>query len=341
METEIWEKKTKVSYILSIFVLLIHFYPTQNFVFRSELNLQLNTGLRVLLRDVVAVHAVPLFFIMSGYFFFRNFEPAKYPEKMKSRFKSLVSPYLSWNIIMVFWQIFYPIINKSTTNEKYTITVKNLVNSIIFYGANFQFWFLFYLIIFVILSIPIWYILKNRYLVVFFILVVWLLRVNLIINDRTVQSILFFCTGAYLAIYNKKFFEEVNYKLSLICSIIFGAIVLIKFAEKMQGRDFSWYLETGLLFVATVCLWKVFDFIIKGIPTKKFMHHFFAIYALHPLISVIVSILIWKIWYKNEWTAFLYVVVCVGITLAVIELICIIMEKISRRFFNIIMGQRV
>lgn len=340
MKDNIWEKKIKVSYILSIFVILIHFYPTANFEFNNEVNIQLNRGLNVFLREIVAAYAVPLFFVMSGYFFFRNFTPQKYPDKIKSRFRTLVIPYISWNVIMLIWQIFYPLINKHTSNEKYIITVRNVIKSILFYEANFQFWFLFYLIFLVAFSIFFWYLLKNRILGSLFIILVLIIRGCLLIDDRTSLAILFFCTGAFIAIHKKDFFETVNYKSSLISSFIFAVVVIIQLIEKLQGKSINLYIDTLLFYVATICLWKVFDFF-QGIPVKKFMSHFFAVYALHPTVSLIVNKVVWRFWWKNEWTAFLYVVACVGMTLVVIELFCVILEKISSRFFNLIMGQRV
>ena len=340
MKDNIWEKKIKVSYILSIFVILIHFYPTANFEFNNEVNIQLNRGLNIFLREIMATYAVPLFFVMSGYFFFRNFTPQKYPDKIKSRFRTLVIPYLSWNIIMLIWQIFYPLINKHTTNEKYIITVRNVIKSILFYETNFQFWFLFYLIILVVFSIFFWYLLKIKLLGFFFIILVFITRGGMLIDERTSQAILFFCTGAFIAIHKKDFFETVNYKMSLIGFFIFAVIVIIQSIEKLQGESINFYVDTLLFYVATICLWKVFDFF-QGIPVKKFMTRFFAVYALHPTVSLIVNKVVWKFWWKNEWTAFLYVVACVGMTLVVIELFCVILEKISSRLFNFIMGHRV
>ena len=43
--------------------------------------------------------AVPLFFMISGYLFYRTFKIEKAVDKLKSRIKTLVVPYLIWNVI--------------------------------------------------------------------------------------------------------------------------------------------------------------------------------------------------------------------------------------------------
>lgn len=41
---------------------------------------------------------VPFFFMISGYLFFRTYQSCKWREKLQSRVKSLLVPYLLWNI---------------------------------------------------------------------------------------------------------------------------------------------------------------------------------------------------------------------------------------------------
>ena len=43
--------------------------------------------------------AVPGFFLLSSYLFFRNFSREKLPGKWKSRFFSVVVPYVTWNFL--------------------------------------------------------------------------------------------------------------------------------------------------------------------------------------------------------------------------------------------------
>lgn len=52
----------------------------------------------------VGQDAVPVFFLITGFLFFRNFSMEKYASKLRSRFWSLVIPYIVWNAIgALFW----------------------------------------------------------------------------------------------------------------------------------------------------------------------------------------------------------------------------------------------
>ena len=60
-----------------------------------------------LISQVLARVCVPLFFIISGYLFFYHcdFNSQVYKKKLKSRAKTLLVPYILWNIIAILWQM--------------------------------------------------------------------------------------------------------------------------------------------------------------------------------------------------------------------------------------------
>ncbi len=60
--------------------------------------------LRISISHVLTHVAVPIFFLISGYLFFhkiKNWGKNAYVTKIKSRFKSLVIPYICWNLIAI------------------------------------------------------------------------------------------------------------------------------------------------------------------------------------------------------------------------------------------------
>jgi surface polysaccharide O-acyltransferase-like enzyme len=60
-----------------------------------------------MISQVLARVCVPLFFIISGYLFFYNneFDQQVYRKKLKSRARTLLIPYILWNIIAILWQL--------------------------------------------------------------------------------------------------------------------------------------------------------------------------------------------------------------------------------------------
>ena len=83
-----------VKMIMILFVIFIHMNPTKE-----------RYGEIAMYWHSIAVVAVPVFFIISGYFFFYNvkeFNNDVYVEKLKKRVLTLLIPYLLWNLLPVF-----------------------------------------------------------------------------------------------------------------------------------------------------------------------------------------------------------------------------------------------
>lgn|GEM_PF-438076 len=86
-------------------VLYIHAYGmTINYAGGTLGNADINgltEFIRTLISQGLARTAVPLFFLMSGYLFFANFQWSQqtYGKKILTRFRTLLVPYLFWNIL--------------------------------------------------------------------------------------------------------------------------------------------------------------------------------------------------------------------------------------------------
>lgn len=102
----------------------------------------------------VARVAVPLFFAISGYLFFLDFDGslASLLRKWKSRFGTLVIPYVAWSLLLLVLVSLFKGINPWDQGTWY---VFNKVFGITLNTYVFQFWFLRDLILFVILA-PLW-----------------------------------------------------------------------------------------------------------------------------------------------------------------------------------------
>lgn len=65
---------------------------------------------RVSISHVLTHVCVPVFFLISGYLFFRGLEKwdfAVYTQKLKRRFKTLLVPYLIWNTVSILLSLFF------------------------------------------------------------------------------------------------------------------------------------------------------------------------------------------------------------------------------------------
>ena len=92
---------------LSAMVVLEHYYPNKVVQIVSTDSIDVYTPFARFLSIYLPTFAVPIFFMMSGYLFFysfkegNSFDLVKYRKKLYSRCKTLLIPYLLWNLIML------------------------------------------------------------------------------------------------------------------------------------------------------------------------------------------------------------------------------------------------
>ena len=87
-----WHKKTILYYILAISVFLIHCSSlAQYYSYNKKLEL-----VNDFISQKLCVVAVPMFFFLSGFLFFRNYKSKDYLKKLKKRSKTLLVVDINW-----------------------------------------------------------------------------------------------------------------------------------------------------------------------------------------------------------------------------------------------------
>ena len=161
-----WHKKTILSFIAIIFVVIIHNSATNQYTsLPPDTITSFTTHLHNFLAYILGSVAVPFLFFISGVAFFRNYKPNLYFTKLKSRTKSILIPYLIWNIFGLLFAIAYtytPLSQLISGREAFTPTLPNILEGIFLYKYNYPFWFMYTLIIFVILT-PLFHLLLFRH----------------------------------------------------------------------------------------------------------------------------------------------------------------------------------
>jgi surface polysaccharide O-acyltransferase-like enzyme len=176
---------------------------------------------RFLISQGVAKVAVPLFFIMSGYLFFSGeWSSATYGDKLKRRLRTLLVPYLFWNLLsltcfalaptipqlhVLFSGVRWPPMHSfaGCVNGLFQLSILYIINPI-----SYQFWFIRNLMGLVILAPAIYFLLTRRSALPFIaILFCWWFFSQGDILWRFVESALFFSLGAYFSLAHR----NVNY----------------------------------------------------------------------------------------------------------------------------------
>ena len=128
-----WHKKTVLSFLAIIFVVIIHNSATIQYSLTDDFLSNATNLIHNFFAYGLGSIAGPVFFLIAGISLFRNYKSSMYTEKLSSRIKSLLIPYLLWNIIGLLLCIlctYTPLANYITGRELFEPTFPNILSGI-------------------------------------------------------------------------------------------------------------------------------------------------------------------------------------------------------------------
>ena len=160
--------------------------------------------------------AVPLFFGISGYLFFnkQDFNVDIYRDKLKKRVKTLLIPYVSWNILYILFNVALLKFKGESFDVITQIgSIWCMPNSL--FPADPALWFVRDLMLCMVLTPILYIIVKRKYVFVLFFITSFSLWLTNSFSDKlipgiSISSILFFSLGAYLAINRTEIVNRLN-----------------------------------------------------------------------------------------------------------------------------------
>lgn len=223
--------------------------------------------------DGICRSAVPLFFLLSGFLFFKSssdYDFAFFKSKIIKRTHSLAVPFIIWSASGI--SVFY-LLQKIPSADKYfnstlihQLSFKQLLELWLVKPVNFQLWFLQVLYVLVLITPVIGFIMRKIPLLLIFVLAsLWFGYggYNGYIN-YFFEGLFFFYLGSYFAIFNrplftinriipfasmwvllllcKYFVEDVNYHASILIgklAVLLGLLVLLKVAGIIRSDFLS------------------------------------------------------------------------------------------------------
>lgn len=300
----------------------------------------------------VARVAVPLFFLISGYLFFFDFEWSigKYIRKLSKRINTLLIPFLFWNCLIL---LLFAIAQSVSTIQVYSsgqnvpiasFDLYDYLNAL--FGINrfpvsYQFWFIRDLMIMVLL-VPVLQLIFRKVPIVFLSIIglLWFFLVWPIYMPSP-AAFFFFCLGAFFAFSGQDLFAVDRYGNIFI--YIYIAILLLLVLTR--GSEFSGYINRiGILFGMASALY-LSKLVLKLEKVKSFLLwtsgcNFF-VFAVHePTLGIFR-----KVSYKllkpdsDLVTLTLYFIVPIFV-IAVSILSYILLKLIAPKFLSVISGGR-
>ena len=242
--------------------------------------------IRILFSKVISHIAVPCFFLISGYLFFYNvcdFNKQIYVLKLKKRVKTLLVPYLLWNIIAIIIDFcnYYG-------NHNLTDSINHTINNLWYFFTNpldYPLWYVRNLMILSVVS-PLFFYLINKFTKIFVIL----LFIGLLLEGykTNVNSFVFFGLGAVLSIKQLNIittFRNVKIPMYFIAFATMCLCVYLNSKYTDVGkRIYPIFILSGVISVFNIASLCVEKKVFKGkhILTSSV----FFIYAIHILLPI-------------------------------------------------------
>lgn len=253
-------------------------------------------SLRYFFADILARVAVPLFFMFSGFLFFKKSEQltfANYKEKLTKRCRTLLIPYLFWNSTPILYYLLGRLLGLGSHYgvgfnfidwlkpfwNNYPIAMNG--EGIASYPICIQFWYIRDLMVTILLSPIIYWLTKNlRFYFIIALAMLWLTNCWPLITGLNITAIFFFSLGTYCAIFKRNFAEILKPH-----TLLLGAVYILTVVPVLieQDANFNPLRRIGILLGMAFIVSLTARYISNGQwKTNKFLSESsFFIFAFH------------------------------------------------------------
>lgn len=272
-----------MQFLLCILVIWVHSYNMD--IFKPVKLGGFVGGLERFISDSLGQTAVPGFFMISAFLFYRKFDWDQLLRKWKSRFYTLVIPYMAWNLIYYIAYFFMtntPAVHEQLHRSKVSLSLSELFFAIVYFRYNSVFWFMFQLILLVMLAPAVYGLLRRKRVgagVLALVFLCLMLRVEL--PFLNMDALMYYLIGAFAALHGEKLVMAVWKKPM---AVVFGAALLVSYGIHLCA-GWTECVQLLLLYRITfpICLWFLLGCF--RLPTARdWMKHTFFVYATHFLI---------------------------------------------------------
>lgn len=225
-------KITWFTFFFSVLVIWVHSYNAVLFLGNTRTAYEVD-ALERFLGDQVAQIAVPGFFLISSYLFFRNFTMDRLWIKWNSRIRSVLVPYIVWNLLYYLGYVIgsrLPVASDIIGKGKIPFHFTVAADAVLYYTYNYVFWYLNQLIILIVLA-PVIYLFVRQWLTGILLLTVSLaaIYIGASLPLLNLDALFYYSFGAFAAVLGRTIAERSwNRRRFLAGLIIVAAGLLIK-----------------------------------------------------------------------------------------------------------------
>lgn len=306
-ESEFRKKVIWFTFLFSLLVVWVHSYNAELFLGWSEDAAEVYRA-EHLLGDFLGQIAVPGFFMISGYLFYRDFRWELLRGKWNRRIRSLLVPFILWNFLYYIGYVtgsrlpwMTDVVGKGTI----PFTLGAAIDAVINYTYNYVFWYLYQLIAMTLLA-PVLYLLLKRWQTRTLLMAVlwWMAWKDIRLPAVNVDALIYYGTAASLAmVKNKKLWSpETSWSP---CRALAGAVLVL-----LSGCSYFWGLSRAMIpgfilcrLMAAAGLWLMVPG--ERLPEPRdFMNYSFFLYAVHFALVRLINKSAARLWRPVKWEPF-------------------------------------
>lgn len=199
------------TFCFSILVIWVHSYNAFLFLGKTAQAVSLD-HLERFLGGRIAQIAVPGFFLISSYLFFRGYSPQVLKRKWTARIKSVLVPYIIWNSLYYLGYVIgsrLPVISGLIGKGRIPFSLTMAVDAIINYTYNYVFWYLFQLILLILLA-PFLYLTVKRVWsgILFLVILMTAIYFGKSLPWLNLDALFYYSFAAFAAVHGKTIAEE-------------------------------------------------------------------------------------------------------------------------------------
>ena len=240
---------------------------------------------KVMTAEVTRI-AVPLFFLISGFLFFINYQNtwSDYKRKLSARTRSLLIPYV---LFLLCGSLGMFVLGRVYTIEEFGRILKNgiLYSPPIFYPL----WFLRDLYIMAVFAPIVYWVIKKVPIFLIVPIIVWLLGKNPFVFPMT-EAMLFFSVGAFLTT-KVKWLEQTKHKGAWGCFFLWLFLCFLNRFISEYVIKLPYATHCVILLLGIYAVWVLYDKLYyrfnEEVKSSKIYKYSFFIYLLHePILTI-------------------------------------------------------
>lgn len=336
IDNELWNKFDNARLLLCLLVILRHCSPLSSIHYDGG---EFTTGLILITLKLRSI-TVPTFFFISGFLMGHNHQNdnlSDYRRLLSKRFKSLVVPFLLWNVIaVVIWLSLMYIDPRLYPNPVRCDCVIGFLKNLFWRPALYPLWFIRNLICFTLLAPVLIYLVKR--LKVFALIPFFIANDYFGATEQFSYGMFYYGAGMFFAIGMKDYWSVLTTKRSCFLLILFVAYSVANALFDFSGdehkvvRAFA-YISGIIGFISLVSVKKHMAWYSSQSLT-------FFIYCFHFILLSYVSIALGRIIHPHGfgWYGFLWIAFAADAFVSVSA--WLIMRRISPRLLSVLTGGR-